>query len=93
MNFAEIQSSLKKIGDLFVTRSVFEAWLEASRDDNDTFPIGAASLLIWSPLYHDLSVDVSPLLEDIQDMPRGNMKSEVILFEIPDPNDFFNRLL
>jgi hypothetical protein len=68
--------------------------LEASRDDDSgAFPIGSASLLIWEPQYQDLSVGVSPLLEDIQDMPRGNMKSEVILFEIPDPNDFFNRLL
>ena len=67
---------------------------EASRDDDSgAFPIGSASLLIWEPQYQDLSVGVSPLLEDIQDMPRGNMKSEVILFEIPDPNDFFNRLL
>ena len=71
-------ASYKKIGDLFVSRGVFEAWLEASRDDSDTFSIGAASLLIWEPLYHDLSVDVSPLLEDIQDVPRGNMKSDMV---------------
>ena len=71
-------ASLKKIGDLFVTRSVFEAWLEASRDDGEAFPIGSASLQIWEPQYHNLSVDVSPLLEDIQLVPRGNMKSDMV---------------